>query len=218
MTPNVNLEGNVTVAVAASKATDAAGNPNTAATDNVQAVDLKAPTVTITDDKPDTVTTADANGGAITYTFTFSESVTGFAADDVVVTNGTKGTFTAAIGNDAGKVYTLVVTPTAGFIGNVTVALPADKANDTAGNPNTAAITNTQAVSLNALPVVTAFTATETSVTVLATDVDAGNTLTLALGRIPVSSVTGVVTTLPGSAALPSPPQRKPVLRPPASR
>ena len=50
---------------------------------------------------------------------------------------------------------------------------------------------------LGAVPVVTAFTATETIVTVLATDAEAGDTLTLALGRTPASSITGVVTTLP---------------------
>ncbi len=49
----------------------------------------------------------------------------------------------------------------------------------------------------NTAPVVTAFTALEASVTVLATDADAGNTLTLALGRSPAASVTGVVTTQP---------------------
>ena len=45
-----------------------------------------------------------------------------------------------------------------------------------------------------ATPAVTAFTATETAVTVLATDANAADTLTLALGRTPASSVTGVNT------------------------
>lgn len=119
------------------------------------APDTTPPTLTITDNKANTVTTADANNGAITYTFTFSEVVTGFTADGVTVTNGTKGTFTpTTTGENAGKVYTLVVTPTANFNGDVTVNVAAGKANDTAGNPNTASATNTQAVMLNPAPVV----------------------------------------------------------------
>ncbi len=185
------------------KLSDAAGNNVTSSVGNpTLAVDYVAPTVTITDNNPNTVTAADGNSGAITYTFTFSEAVTGFDAGDVAVTNGTKGTFTAStVPAEVGKVYTLVVTPTATLNGNVTVALAANQATDAAGNPNTAATDNVQPVNLaqviNVAPVVTAFTATETSVTVLATDANAGDTLTLALGRTPASSVTGVVTTQP---------------------
>ncbi len=124
-------------------ATSAVANPTLA-------VDYLAPTVTITDNKPNTVTVADGNGGAITYTFTFSEAVIGFTAASVVATNGTKGTYTAATGNDAGKVYTLVVTPTANLNGNVTVALAANQANDVAGNGNATATNNVQAVNLTA--------------------------------------------------------------------
>ncbi|MCK9453460.1 MAG: Ig-like domain-containing protein, partial [Bacteroidales bacterium] len=118
VTPTAGFEGNVTVDVAAGVAVDAANNGNTAATGSVQAVDMKAPGVTITDDEAGTGNIA---GGDITYTFTFDEPVTGFAIGDITVANGTKGTFTAV----SSTVYTLVVTPTAGFEGNVTVDVAA---------------------------------------------------------------------------------------------
>jgi large repetitive protein len=147
VTPTAGFEGNVTVDVAASVAVDAAGNDNTAATQSVQAVDTKAPTVVITDDEDGTGNIA---GGDITYTFTFSEAVTGFTADDVTVGNGAKGAFTAVSSTE----YTLVITPTAGFEGNVTVDVAASVATDAAGNPNTAATQSVQAVDTKAPTVV----------------------------------------------------------------
>ena len=98
-----------------------------------------APTVAITDDEGGIGNIA---GGTITYTFTFSEAVTGFTAADVTVVNGTKGAFTPV----SSTVYTLVVTPTAGFEGNVTVDVAGAVATDAAGNPNTAAPQSVQAV------------------------------------------------------------------------
>ncbi|MDB9447426.1 Ig-like domain-containing protein [Anabaena sp. CS-542/02] len=69
--------------------------------------------VTITDNVEGTAI------GNITYTFTFPQAVTDFNADDVTVTNGTKGAFTAKSGTE----YTLVVTPNANFEGELTVAV-----------------------------------------------------------------------------------------------
>ena len=76
------------------------------------------------------------------YTFQFGETVTGFDAADITVVNGTKGTFTAVDGDT----YTLVVTPTAGFQGNLAVGVAAGVAFDAAINPNTAAVQSVQAV------------------------------------------------------------------------
>ena len=70
--------------------------------------------------------------------------MTGFDAADVVVAGGTKaGTFTPV-----GRLlcYTLVITPNAGFQGNLTVDVAAGVATDLAGNPNTAAAQSVQAV------------------------------------------------------------------------
>ncbi|MDE2730103.1 MAG: Ig-like domain-containing protein [Bacteroidota bacterium] len=58
-----------------------------------------------------------------TAKFTFSEAVTGFVTDDVMVTGGTKGTFSGS-----GTTYTLQVTPSGSA--NVVVTVAADAATD----------------------------------------------------------------------------------------
>jgi len=108
------------------------------------AADTTAPTVTITDDR------ASITNGAITYTFTFSEAVTGFTAEDVTVSNGAKGAFTAV----SSTVYTLVVTPAAGFEGDVIVNVAAGAATDSASNASAAAVQSAQAADTKA-PTVT---------------------------------------------------------------
>ena len=61
------------------------------------------------------------------------------------VAGGTKaGAF--ASGVDGSSVYTLVITPNAGFQGNLTVDVAAGVATDLAGNPNTAAPQSVQPV------------------------------------------------------------------------
>jgi hypothetical protein len=120
-------------------------------------LDTTDPTLTITDN------TNTTTNGDITYIFTFNEAVTGFSIDDVGVTNGTKGTFTAVSTTE----YTLVVTPTIGFEGDVTVSVDANVAIDAAGNDNEAATDNVQAVDTKAPDVLT--------VTYLGGDVDSSN-------------------------------------------
>ncbi|QKG53180.1 Ig-like domain-containing protein [Hymenobacter sp. BRD67] len=80
---------------------------------------------------------AGASGGSTTtspipFTVTFSENVTGFSAAGVTVSNGSVGTVSGS-----GTTYTFNVTPTAA--GLVTVNVPANVAQDQAGNGNTAA-------------------------------------------------------------------------------
>lgn len=104
--------------------TDAAGNISQASSPLVITLDTGAPTVTLTG--PTDVVTED-----FTVTFSFSESVSGFAADDVTVTNGTKGTFSGS-----GTTYTLVITPELGT--TVSISVEAGVAEDDAGNGNTA--------------------------------------------------------------------------------
>ena len=77
--------------------------------------DTTPPTVIITDNMPNTTT------GPVTFTFTFNEAVTGFNADDVTVTNGTKGAFSMAASNLSA---TLVVTPATGS-GTINVSVAA---------------------------------------------------------------------------------------------
>ncbi|WP_212590308.1 Ig-like domain-containing protein, partial [Vibrio cidicii] len=133
---NLN-DGTLTLSVIV---TDSAGNSASAVTAS-STLDTAAPTVTISDDTTGTAT------GEVLYTFTFNESVTGFTADDITVSGGTKGTFTAV----SGTVYTLVVTPTANSTSNLTVDVAASVATDTAGNPNSAATQSVQVVD-TALP------------------------------------------------------------------
>jgi hypothetical protein len=94
-------------------------------------VDQTAPTVAIT-------STAGINGSTTTttpipYTVTFSEAVTGFVAGDVTVSNGTLSGFSGS-----GTTYAFNVTPTTAGTAT-TVSIPANVAQDQAGNGNTAA-------------------------------------------------------------------------------
>jgi hypothetical protein len=134
VTPTANAEGTINVTVPAGAAVDAVGNAS-AAGSATQAFDTLAPSLSIAGNVAGTAT------GPVTFTFTFSEPVSGFTGDDVSVTNGSKGLFTPV----SGTVYTLVVTPAAGIQGAMTVSVPANAALDAAGNPNTAA-SATQAV------------------------------------------------------------------------
>ena len=85
--------------------------------------------------------TSSASGtavGAVTFTFTLSEDVgTSFTADDVVVTNGSKGTFTKVSATQ----YTLAVTPAANSNGSLAVAVAAGTYEDLVGNKAAAAST-----------------------------------------------------------------------------
>ncbi|MCC5875013.1 MAG: SUMF1/EgtB/PvdO family nonheme iron enzyme [Candidatus Sumerlaeia bacterium] len=71
-----------------------------------------------------------ANDPNQTVTFTFDEAVTGFSADDVTVTNATKGTF-----DGSGAVYTLDIT--AASDGTVSIQVPAGSAAAASGTGNT---------------------------------------------------------------------------------
>jgi hypothetical protein len=133
VTPGVNTDTSIRVNVDADLAVDDAGNGNVAATEFVQLVDTidaVDPTVTITSSRSGQTAT-----GNVTFTFTFSEAVTGFIAGDITVTGGTKGTLTAV----SALVYTMVVTPTTNTTTSIRVNVDADRAEDAAGNGNVAA-------------------------------------------------------------------------------
>ncbi|MGI0483729.1 Ig-like domain-containing protein, partial [Geminocystis sp. CENA526] len=133
-TPTANIEDTSNLITVANTYTDLAGNAGSSATSDNYSIDTLAPTLTISDNVPGVA------NGPVTFTFTFSEAVTGFTADDVTVTNGNKGTFTTV----NGQTYTLVVTPTGG---EISVNVPAGAAQDLAGN-NSIAANATQVVDL----------------------------------------------------------------------
>jgi len=96
----------------------------------VAVADTTPPVVTITD----SVSAATATGD-VTFTFTFNEDVgTSFAADDITVVGGTKGTFTRIGGTSA----TLVVSPTPNAAGTIELSIAAGRFTDAAGNGNAA--------------------------------------------------------------------------------
>ena len=88
-------------------------------------IDKTPPTAAVT---PTGTTT---NSSPITFTLTFSESVTGLTAGGVTVTNGTVGALSGS-----GTTYTIPVTPTSP--GVVTCTVNVGAAQDPAGNNNTA--------------------------------------------------------------------------------
>ena len=105
---------------------DLSNTAPTGTNDNSYVVDNTAPSVTISG-------VPSASNAPFTATFTFSEAVTGFAVGDITLTNASVSNFTAT----STTVYTALVTPTAS--GTVTVNVPANAAQDAAGNGNTAA-------------------------------------------------------------------------------
>ena len=129
--------GEVTLGVSANVATDAANNPNTAATSQAVTVDVDRPTTTIG-------VPSGTQAGAFDATITFSETVSGFTETEISLT-GSAASITSWSANSANTVYTATITPTAS--GTVTVSVAANVASDTAGNNNTAA--TSQSVTVN---------------------------------------------------------------------
>ena len=131
--------GTITLGVAANVATDAANNPNTAATSKTVTVDVDRPTTTIG-------VPSDTQTGAFDATITFTETVSGFTQSDVSL-SGSAASITLWSANSDNTVYTATITPTAS--GTVTVGVAADVATDAVGNPNTAATSKTVTVSVD---------------------------------------------------------------------
>ena len=93
--------------------------------------DTTAPTVAIANN-----VSAPTATGPVTFTFVFNEDVgVSFDATDITVGGGTAGAFTRVDGTQA----TLVVTPTPGVPGTITVSVAAGSFTDIAGNANAAA-------------------------------------------------------------------------------
>ncbi|WP_460676511.1 LamG-like jellyroll fold domain-containing protein [Hymenobacter coalescens] len=114
---------------------DALNNNATLTLNNVAStagvlVDAVAPTVVVSSSAGSSGSSTSAS--PIPFTVTFSEPVTGFSVADLTVGNGTASGF-----GGSGTMYSFSVTPTAA--GTVTVNVPANGAQDAAGNGNTAA-------------------------------------------------------------------------------
>lgn len=121
-----SADGEVSVDLPSDVATDDAGNGNTAAQTFSIGVDVTSPGVTLATASSDPVT------GAFTLAVSFSEAVTGLALDDFTVSN-------AALSDLSGSGADYAVTVTPDGDGNISIDLPANAAQDDAGNGNTAA-------------------------------------------------------------------------------
>uniref|UniRef100_UPI0034DE1A6A FG-GAP-like repeat-containing protein n=1 Tax=Candidatus Thiodubiliella endoseptemdiera TaxID=2738886 RepID=UPI0034DE1A6A len=157
LTPPANSKGIISLTVAVDAATSKVNTAlKSAAASNNQSFDTQAPTLIISDDKADALTLK--TGDTITYTFTFSEAVTGFDKSVINISNGAIKTGTDLIASttpaDAGKVYTLTVVPSSDLdVGSkLTVSVSANTAiTDSVGNAySTTAANNEQAIDTKA--------------------------------------------------------------------
>lgn len=142
--------GTVVASIPAGVATDTSGNVSLASTstDNTVTFDNTPPSVTVSASAGQANPT---NQSPISFTVTFSESVTGFTSSDVVLSGSASGTSVTSV-TGSGSTYTVLVAATGG--GTVGVAVPAGSANDAAGNANT--VSNTGLVTLDTVaPTVT---------------------------------------------------------------
>jgi hypothetical protein len=119
-------DGQITLSVAAGRFTDAAGNDNTASNEVTADFDGTPPTATLG-------ALSGPVAGVYTSTLTFSEAVTGLSAAELTVVNAT------ATLSGSGASYVVELTPQAD--GALSVTVPADVAEDAAGNGNTASAT-----------------------------------------------------------------------------
>jgi LPXTG-site transpeptidase (sortase) family protein len=130
----MTASGTVFVSITDSAAIDAAGNLSAASTstDNIVTFDNGLPAVTINQAAGQADPT---NTSPINFAVVFSKPVTGFTNADVVLT-GTAGASTAVV-TGTGTTYNVAVSGMAGS-GTVIATIPADRAQDSAGNGNTA--------------------------------------------------------------------------------
>ena len=136
----MTTSGTVIASIAAGRAQDAAGNPNTASTssDNTVtyiAADVTGPTVTINQKTTAPAQADPTSASPINFTVVFSEAVTDFAAGDVTL-GGTAGATTATV-TGSGTTYNVAVSGMTQS-GTVIASIPAGRAHDADGNPNTA--------------------------------------------------------------------------------
>ncbi|WP_429187081.1 Ig-like domain-containing protein, partial [Aeromonas veronii] len=123
-TPDANFTGTASVTVKPESYTDLAGNKGTGGSDSAD-TDTKAPSVVvnIVDEQLTVGETSDV-------TFTFSEKVTGFELDDLIVVGGT---VTGLTSSDGGQTWTATFTPDANFTGTASVTVKPESYTDLAG-------------------------------------------------------------------------------------
>lgn len=116
-------QGAVSVILPADSAVDGAGNSNLVSNTYSFTYDTVSPTVAVT--SPNVAYSANSEDASVNMSFTFSESVTGFSASTLTLTNCSVSSFSGS-----GSSYSAVITPTAPGLVQVTVTT----AQDAAGN------------------------------------------------------------------------------------
>ena len=128
-TPVANMTASATIDVAADAFTDAAGNPNLAATQLGISVTTREPTIMLSSD------VALLNvGSSATITFSLSEAASDFTAQDVTVVGGSLSGFSGS-----GATYTAILTPSADSTTSATVDVAGTTFSNADGNANVAA-------------------------------------------------------------------------------
>ena len=138
--------GNVILNIPVDVATDAAGNKNTAATEQKVVVELKddtSPTASIS--VPSSV-----QNGAFDAAITFTETVLDFAQADLSL-SGTASTSITDWNTTDNTIFTATITPTTS--GTVILNVAANVATDAANNGNTAATTQTVEVTIDTVSI-----------------------------------------------------------------
>ena len=145
-------DGTVTASIPAAAATDLADNPSAASTstDDTVTWDATAPSVTVNQAAGQADPT---NTSPINFTVVFSESVTGFTAEDVTVAGTAGGTLTPAV-TGSGTTYNVAVSGMT-TAGTVIVTVPAGGAADAAGNTNATSTSTDNTVTWDPPPTVT---------------------------------------------------------------
>ena len=128
ITPATGADGDLTIQVPANVAVDSADKGNTASQSHDVSVDLVRPNVEISgipiQVKMDT----------FEVTITFSEEVTGFIADDILLS----ASASATVRGTTGAVYPVTITLVGEIAESIIIQVPEDVAHDAAGNGNTA--------------------------------------------------------------------------------
>ncbi|MCE2839272.1 MAG: Ig-like domain-containing protein, partial [Cyanobium sp. 49614_E6] len=142
-TPTANIESTASVSVIAASWNDVFDNPGGAAASATMQVDTINPAAAILFSAPainDTAKTA-------LVTFSFSEKVSGFSAEDISVTNGTLSNFTGF-----GNYYCALFTAQDGVAATGTISIAANSYTDIAGNSGSAAFDWINIDTLNPTP------------------------------------------------------------------
>ena len=142
-TPSANTEGTASIAIATGSWHDIFENAGAGAVSSTLQIDTLNPAVAILFAAPAINDTAKS----VMVTFSFSERVLGFGAEDIIVSNGTLGIITGY-----GNYYCALFTAQDGIEATGTLSIAANSYTDMAGNAGSAAFDWVRIDTLNPIP------------------------------------------------------------------